>query len=429
MKTPSGARRILGTTLVLLGTLMVAAAAVGWFIGPERYEALAVLSIDLPDEDLLFEGSSPPSLTAMTDYSRVQQKNLRSDSLLRAVVRKERLAEAGDWAQALDLVGQLRSRVKVRPVDPDTPALLEVCVSFEQPEKAASIANTLTDEFIDWMAARHNERSSSQLFFLRNQVSGLEGEVAKAEEDLHNYRMRTKCVTFEEDGNPIDLGLTRAQEDFLEASVRAQTAANLVALLEKHLADDKPAESFPAVASDPRLQQIEAELTRTALEQARRLRAPTADDPGPQQPEAQVEAVRALGKRVAGEVAERLRAEAEIARALEQQQTAWQEDWEARRMDWNRARMEYAVLERKAASKTALYERFLARVNELDILQKYRPNNHRVVDPAVPPESPVHPWRPPAVLLFVAGLLVGFTGVLFRTAGRAARLEDGVRAD
>jgi uncharacterized protein involved in exopolysaccharide biosynthesis len=83
------------------------------------------------------------------------------------------------YSKNLDVISALADDLTVSPVR--MTRLVDVKIEHTSPQKAASIANTLADEFIDWMAAVRNERASSMLFFLRNQVSGLEGEVTKAE--------------------------------------------------------------------------------------------------------------------------------------------------------------------------------------------------------------------------------------------------------
>jgi uncharacterized protein involved in exopolysaccharide biosynthesis len=242
-------------------------------------------------------------------------------------------------------------------------------------------------------------------------VSGLEGELTEAEANLHLYRMRTKYVTFDPEQNPIALALNRAQADYAEASSRAGAAASLVTLLDKHIADGKPIETFARIGVDPQIQRLRADLARLELAPARQLDPHSTDEARSNDLRPKIEDQRALVTRLAEQAAELLRGEAEVARELEQVQGGIVAHWEERMMDWDRARREYEGLRRKATAITTLYNQMLARMNELDVGQRERINNIRVVDPAVAPASPVHPMRKLALLLLAAGIVAGLAGI------------------
>jgi len=116
-----------------------------------------------------------------------------------------------------------------------------------------------------------------------------------------------------------------------------------------------------------------------------------------------------------------------VTRGVEQVMAARVMEWESRLMDWNRARVEFEVLRRKTVAKTALFEQMLAQVNELDIRQKQRLDNIRVVDRASPPEFPLHPWRKLALLLLASGILAGLAGMVV-APGRGAVGSAGAGA-
>lgn len=380
--------------------LVLVLAGVYLYTAPRIYEATARLQIDPETESSIIVSRG---LVVANDpgYMQTQYKNLASRSLLQSVVRKERLAEDTRYSKNLDLVNALADDLAVRPVR--LTRLVDVSIEHTSPQKAASIANTLVDEFIDWMAARRNERSSSMLFFLRNQVSGLEGEVSKAEEDLHNYRMRTKYVSLEKGDSIIAEALSQSQQRYVEAKARLQVATSLTNELAAHVREGKPLGAFPPIARDGQITALQSRLAVQQNELAGLLQRYREKHPTVIQAMSKIEETRAAIEQEAQQLVGQLLADARLAGANEQVLKANVEDWEARQMDWNRAKMEYDVLWRKAETKKALYNAMLARVNELDIGQKERLNNIRVVDRAVPPPAYIKPSLPITIALAAVG--------------------------
>jgi len=398
--------------LVICAYLAVlAAAGVYLYTAPRIYRATTRLQIDPEAESSINIGGNVV-VARDPDYLMTQYRNLASRSLLQAVVRKERLTEDPRYSKDLDTVNALSDDLAVSPVR--MTRLVDVSIDHTSPQKAASIANTLADEFIDWMAARRNERSSSMLFFLRNQVSGLEGEVTKAEEDLHNYRMRTKYVSLDKGDSLIAEAMSQSQQRFVEARARAQVAESITKELTNHLQAGKPLASFPPVATDPQVTALEGRLAGQQNELAALLQRYRDKHPSVMQARSQIEETQRAIDQQAQQVVNRLVADAQLAAANEQVLSDNVKKWEDSQMSWNRAKMEYDVLWRKAETKKALYNAMLARVNELGIGQRERLNNIRVVDRATPPPTYVKPSLPITIALAsVGGLAVALGLALF----------------
>ena len=73
----------------------------------------------------------------------------------------------------------------------------------------------------------------------------------------------------------------------------------------------------------------------------------------------------------------------------------------------------------------ALYSRVLARMKDVELAEKDKGNNVRMVDPAVAPARPIYSLRSPALVLAGVGLLLGSFGsaVLRRLKVMAEREE------
>jgi uncharacterized protein involved in exopolysaccharide biosynthesis len=408
--TLRGWRRLLTGVGVSVGLLSVVAALLCWILSPARYEAVVRLMIS-PEPPIVL--ASEPTVPGPVPAERIRllRELVRSRTLLYTVIRKERL---DGYRTDQDAVERLARSIDVRQAS-DQP-LLDVRVTFADAQKAARIASTLAAEFLDWLAGQRQESTARALFFLRNQMAGVAGEIAKADEDLQQYRLRTAYVSFSPDQNPVLIGWNRAQNDVADAEARARATASVVASMERHLEHGKPLAAFPPLAADPQLASLQLELARLELE---------LEDPAGATKEPSVEAsplpsrvvrLRRLLDRLAVDHAERLRNEATVAAAIEADQRARLTQWEARMMDWQQASIEYDPLHRHAQAKRALHAQLLARLNEIEILQKVRAPGVVVVDPAMTPESPVHPLRKLAVLLFAVGGVATLTGLAFASA-------------
>ena len=408
--TLGGWRRLVAGVGVSVGLLSVVAAVLCWMFSPARYQAVVRLMVS-PEPPIVLASEPTVSGPVPAERVRLLGELVRSRTLLYTVIRKERLD--GLYTDA-DAVERLARSVDVRQVAGQS--LLDVRVTFADAQKVARIANTLAVEFLDWLTGERQESTARALFFLRNQLAGLAGEIARADEDLQNYRLRTAYVAFSADQNPVLIGWTRAQNDVADAEARARATASVVASMERHLDHTKPLVAFPPIAADPQVASLQLELARLELEledPAGAAKEPTVET---SPPPSRVVRLRRLLDRLAADHAERLRNEAAVATALEADQRARLTQWEARMMDWQRASLEYDPLQRHAQAKRALHAQLLARLNEIEILQKVRAPGVMIVDPATTPGSPVHPLRKLAVLLFAVGVVATLTGLAFASA-------------
>lgn len=394
--------------VIITFVVVLALTGVYLYAAPKIYRATTRLQIDPEAESAVnLGGLSVQNLQAQQEYLQTQYRNLLSRSLLNVVIRKERLTEDPRYQKHVDIARALAEDITVAPIR--MTRLVDVSVEHTSQTKAAAIANTLATEFIEWMAGQRQERTSRMLFFLRNQASGLEGEVTQAESDLHNYRMRTKFVSLEKGDSIIAEALSQAQSRYVEAKARAQIAQTMVEELDNHIKEQKPLESFPPIANDSQVRTLQSQLATYENELAGLLQRYKDKHPSVIQARARIADTRQAIANAASKVADVIRTTARVEKANEMAHAAAVADFENRQMEWNRAKMEYDILARKAETKKALYNAILVKLSEMDIAQRDRINNIRQVDPAVPPAFYVKPNIP---LTLAAGVLGGLAVAL-----------------
>lgn len=400
---------------LVIGAYLAALTLTGvyLYLTPRVYRASVRLQIDPEAESSamagMYGGGGYGAGITTAEYLQTQYRNLLSRSLLSKVIRRERLSEDGRYQKHVDVARALADDISVAPVR--MTRLVDVGVDHTSNSKAAAVANALAEEFIDWMGSQRQERTSGMLYFLRNQAAGLEGEVTKAEEDLHNYRMRTKYVSLEKGDSIIAEALRQAQGTFVEAKAKAQSTQTTIDDLNRHLEQKQPFYTFPPIAADPQLKSLQSQLVTQENELAGLLKRYKDKHPNVIQLRSRIEETVAAMDRAARSAIEVLRAEAQLAKAQETVLAATVTEWEGRQMEWNRAKMEYDVLSRKAETKKALYNAVLSKVSEIDVVTKEKVNNIRIVDKAIAPIEPVSPKIPLVVAVGTVGGLVFALGL------------------
>jgi uncharacterized protein involved in exopolysaccharide biosynthesis len=211
--------------------------------------------------------------------------------------------------------------------------------------------------------------------------------------------MRTKYVSLEKGDSLIAEALSQSQGRYVEARARAQVVVSMTTELTNHIQAGRPIAGFPPVSSDALVSAIQARLAAQQNELAGLLERYREKHPSVIQAMSKIDETKTAIDQQAQQVVSRLLADAKLAFANEEILKANVEEWEQRQFEWNRAKMDYDVLWRKAETKKALYNAMLARVNELDVGQRERLNNIRIVDRATPPATFVKPSLPITIAL------------------------------
>ncbi|HNQ89654.1 MAG TPA: polysaccharide biosynthesis tyrosine autokinase [Verrucomicrobiota bacterium] len=379
---------------------------------PRVYEASTRVQIDRETDSSLNLGQAIMSLGAMDqDYLQTQYKNLLSRSLIETVIKKEKLAEDPRYAKELDIAKEVTDDITVAPIR--MTRLVEVSVQHTSPQKAANIANTLVNDFIEQNTVLRQKRTLDMLFFLKSQANGLERDVAKAEEEIQNYRMTAKFVSLDANFNLIADSLSTAQAKYAEMKARAQTAQTSFDELDRHIKAGKPLHTFPTIAADAKVSSLQMTIISTERDLAVLLERYKDKHPSVIEARTRLEETQRALDHATQQVVDTLRAEVALAKAAEENLNANVKEWEQRQMDWNAAKTQYDVLMRKAETSKALFNTVLTKMKEIELVQKDKPNNIRVIDPAAPPTIPVKPRIALTLILGAVGGLAIAIGLAF----------------
>jgi capsular exopolysaccharide synthesis family protein len=436
-----------------LGVLAFVLAAVAGhtFTATPIYEARAQLQIEDQRQNIIIFNENVEGDKASDDYYQTQYKILQSMSLAGRVLDALKLWDHPEFSGARQhLPISLRVRRLVRypttsvremyyqlrgwPLDKDaTPQerieaflrhltvspvknsrLVDINFRSADPEIATKVANALTEVYIDQDRAAKFATSKDAVDFLGQQLAEQRKRVADSELALQRYREANRAVSLEDRQNIVvqrlgDLNatVTRAKTDRIHREA-------LFRQLEAIRNDPVALGQFPAVVSNPLIQQFKTEAARLRQEELRL--GETLGERHPDMVRAKLASEAAQGKVDAEiqKVAEAVRNEFLTAREAEDRLSEALEAQKAEALALNRQEIDYGVLQRDAESNQQIFQSLLQRTRETGISGELTANNIRVVDAAQVPREPVWPRTERNLSLgFLGGLLLAVGVALF----------------
>lgn len=356
------------------------------------------------------------------DYLQTQYKNLLSRSLIEKVMSDLSLDKDERYSKNPDPVRALSQDITVSPIR--LTRLVEVRAEHPDPKVAANIANKLVENFIQLNLDRKREKMRQATLFLEQEAKTLEEKVAKADNELYQYRVEKKLGSLEESQNIISQSLKQAQADVDLANSLALDAQKLKDEVEAMLKEGKPIDTVPAIARDPQVVDLLRQLSerQTALAQLLTRYKDKYPDV--------ITARKALSeteqnlKVQAERIHQMILAEARIASSKKANKDAELRRREQEAQDLRKQRIDYEVLERKSQQAKLLFTMLLQRKQETDLSSNDKTQNMWVIDSAKVPMKPVKPR-------VVLTLILGFFGGLIVAVGLAlfvSYLDDSVKS-
>ena len=437
---------------VVLGTFLTVllSAAVYTFTVTPIYEASVQLLIEKESANIVNFKEAIEQEQSMDDYYQTQYRILQSRALARRTMHALGLWSHPQFTSAVAAPPPAK-RVAAAPVTPvggpssgAEPAELPpsdestvqsdaidrflrslsvspvrnsrlVEIRFASPDAvlSASIANGLARAYIDQDLESKFQASKDASDWLGAQLAEQRQRVELSEQAVQRYREQTDAVSLEDTQNivvqklaDLNAAVTRAKTE----RIQKEAAYDQI----RQLQNDRIAiDTFPAIVSNPFIQQQKGELGELQRQQAQ-----FSDNFGPNHPEMKkLElAIQSAEAKIQGEVAKVVQAvgndyqqslaqERGLMSALEQQKRD--------ALSLNRKGIAYGALVRDATSNRQIFDSLLQRTNETRISGELKLSNIRVVDPAEIPTSPVSPdVRSNLILAFLGGatlaLCLGF---------------------
>jgi capsular exopolysaccharide synthesis family protein len=375
------------------------------------YQAVTRIQIDREFENVLdlkdvfsFDGREQ-------DYLQTQYKNLQSRTLVESVIKRLGLDKDPRYAKELDLVRAVSQDLSIVPIRMSR--LVDVKVEHPDPKKAAAIANTLVERFIDNNLDQKMARVRDAVLFLKTEVKTAETEVEQAEAALQQYREQTGSVSLEDSQNISRQALLAAQADLDRARTEASRAQREIEEAERLLHNDTSIENLPDVVNDVAVKQLRVELAGAETALAELLKIYKNRHPKVIAKRERIAQLQTAIEEAAHQIFAAMKTRAKLAKATEEQMQAKLKQREKDQMDLMKLRIKYDELLRKARQSEELYTMVLAKAKGTELLGKDKTNNMRVVDAAAVPVKFVKPRIVLTLFLGVFGGIAVALGLVF----------------
>lgn len=284
--------------------------------------------------------------------------------------------------------------------------LVRVQVTHEDRALAASLANAVAQQYIESERDERYQLTQQVSQQLQERLAALREKLSASERALQDYREQRGIVALGGSAQVVSgQALAETIKSLSEAQSRRATLEGEYQQAQQAGADFS---SIPTVARSPLVAESQRNLSAAQTKLADMLYTLGPAHMRVQQAQAEVEELRAtLGRHQLAAVAV-LKREYEAARNTEQTLTSFLGSARGAAQNVNRQEFELAVLERDYQSNKQLYEVFMSRAKETNLMGDLQPTVARIVDKAVPGTVPVAPKKAQMVIVaLVLSLLLG----------------------
>lgn len=391
--------------LILVGTFIALAAGIAFnsFLIQPVYQTKAVVSATqatraMPSsvpakvvglEDLMDSLASVPQLTINTYVNQLQ-----SDAVMSRVIEKLKLDQQGYSPSTL------AGLVSVKPVE-DT-SLIDVRVVHSNPYTAQRIANTVTQEFLNFMNESVDQQMGKSIELLRNQSETAAKELKMAEANLQKLQVdESNVVVLEQAISSTVKNLAEAQSGLLQAKTAHQGILAGIAQARSQLRAIPPTIKVlsKTSASETTLNVIQAEPAKDSI----------AGTPGPASHE--IEETNPAYRDFQAKINQKMIDAAQKgAEAASLGQRVAQLETELKNLQVEMAGKKDAVeLARKEVNRWAQTDSLIkAKINEVQVAKSLRlgESNLSIVSPASVPTYPIRaPKQQNVIVAAVIGLM------------------------
>lgn len=418
-----------GVTVALAATYLV--------LTPRIYAATASIIIELQAPRVLGEESQVVDFAGSDYWSNkefleTQYKVLSSREVLQRVVEKLGLERDADFlgladvrdperqAELLakaDAVAVLQKRMRVEPVK--NSQLTRIVVEDQDPERAAELANTVVEAYVESNLDRRQEGTKAASQWLADQMLDLKVKLEESELALYTFRRDNEILsTSIEDRQSIVSErlhtLSNSLTSLMAKRVELEAALAEADRIRKANPDDEFwALKLRRVAERPMIAELRKK--HAALEETWAGLAERYLEKHPERValHERMETLRRQMRVEVDNVLESLRSEHREVVATERQLEDMIAGLKQEAFELNKREIDQRRLLREQENNERLYNLVLARLKDADLAVMLRSNNVRLLDAAVPPPAPIKPRVPLVLALSMMLGLFGGVGLVY----------------
>jgi capsular exopolysaccharide synthesis family protein len=405
--------------LVLSIIVATVVAFVYTYRQPKIYEASCQLIIDpaapqiLPGSKDVVELGSGSTFWANKEFYETQYRIIQSTGVGQRTAEKLGLAYDPDYGgnRELSAIGRaLAGQIAVRSVKDSRLAI--ITVSDRKPQRAALIANTTADTYIEYNLDYKLEGARSAMAWLAEQEGDLKRELERAEMSLYKFKKDRNllAVSLDDKQSMLSANLASVNGKLTELRIKILEFDSKRKIIEHARTNIAEEETIPEIREKDTIRALRDSFIQQSKESAE-----LSSKYGPEHPKikalsSQMETTRKI---YVAEIDGVLATFDKAYRALVDNERALRGMMESQKkeaIELSKIEVEYKPLQRAADQNTKMYSLIASRQKEIDITGPMKTNNVRILERAIVPGAPVSP-KPVQNLLL--GLLLGLgTGVV-----------------
>lgn len=281
--------------------------------------------------------------------------------------------------------------------------LASISYVSSDPEFASMAANTVADNYIEWLLERRVGTSKSAKEFLETQLDEVKIKIERAEETLASYAKQVDIVSLDKD---IDLNYKQLVE-ITDSLSKLETAKIKKQALYKEVKSGNYA-YLPDVISNPQIQKLTEEYAKLKSDYDNLAAIYGPNYPDIKQISSQLSGVQAELKTSLSGIAESIKKDYEATIEQEKLLKEKAEEKKERSSELNQQSIQYRILEREVETNKTIYNDLLQRLKETEVTSAIKETNVQVVDYASVPKFPFKPNMKTNLLYSVmVGLMMG----------------------
>jgi uncharacterized protein involved in exopolysaccharide biosynthesis len=289
-------------------------------------------------------------------------------------------------------------------------------VSSETTDKAIAISKAIVKSFQDELAKADAEGANRAAASLDDRLGQLKADVQAAEEKVESYKRSHKLSA--SDGQLVSSqAMTQLNGQIVATQSRliaAQASYDAIVAAGPDASSPDPVAAAALVALRNKAGLLQQQLDAQSMVYGRR--HPTIVRLG-----AELAAANSQIKAEIARTVDTAKATLDKTKSSLAALNAKMDDLKGSVFSDNDAQVELRQLERDAASKTSVYESFLARAHQITEREQIDTTNVRVISTAVPPAG--RSWPPRTILVIAIGAFLGFALGMMLALVRGARRD------
>ncbi|GGK38237.1 GumC family protein [Salinarimonas ramus] len=302
---------------------------------------------------------------------------------------------------------------------------VDVRYEGNHPQMAAAIANAVSEAYVRNRLEARFDAAENAADWLRDRIAELQGRFSDTARQVQRFRAENEIVdTGEGRGLINEQALGEVNQRLVAASSQAAEAQARVARIERALESDEIALDAVDSSESPIIAELRARWIELADEEAERAARLSEDSPALAAVRRDLARTEDAIRDELRRLASRLRTEADVARAREENLQDEMARLIARSNETEEAGVRVQQLESEADVLQAAFESYLRRYTDVIQQQSAPFLTARMISPALVPTAPTSPRK--AIILVLSAILGGGLGlalaILVESFDRAVRL-------